>query len=41
MEESSWDLRFIRDLNDWELGSVVVFLHILGSSSPSTENGDV
>ena len=40
VEESSWDLRFIRDLNDWELGSVVVFLHIMGSSSPSTENGE-
>ena len=40
VEESSWDLRFIWDLNDWELGPVVVFLHILGSSSPSTENGE-
>ena len=33
-ERRSWDVRFTRDLNDWELDLVVDFLHILESNTP-------
>ena len=34
------EVRFTRDLNDWELDLEVDFLRILESNTPSTENGD-
>ena len=41
MEEwRSWDVRFIRRPNDWEMGGVDAFLLTLGSNLLPTENGD-
>ena len=39
-ERRSWDVRFIRRPNDWEMGGVDEFLHTLDSNLPHTENGD-
>ena len=39
-ERRSWDVRFIRRSNDWEMGGVDEFLHTLGSNLPPTKNGD-
>ena len=39
-ERRSWDVRFIRRPNDWEMGGVDEFLRTLGSNLPHTENGD-
>ena len=36
----TWDVRFTRDLNDWKVGSMVDFLHILEYNTPSSDNGD-
>ena len=38
-EQKSWDVRFIRRPNDWEMGGVDEFLHTLGSNLPHTKNG--
>ena len=34
-----WDVRFIRDFNDWELDMVASFLHYLDSHIPNRDNG--
>ena len=39
-ERRSWDVRFIRRPNDWEMGDVDAFLRTLGSNLLLTENGD-
>ena len=39
-EQRSWDIRFIRRPNDWEMGDVDAFLRTLGSNLPPIENGD-
>ena len=39
-ERRSWDVRFIQDLNDWELDIGAYFLCILESNTPSTDNGN-
>ena len=39
-EQRSWDVRFIRRPNDWEMGDVDAFLRTLGSNLPPIENGD-
>ena len=39
-ERRSWDVRFIRRSNDWEMGGVDEFLRTLGSNLPPTKNGD-
>ena len=39
-EWRSWDVRFIRRPNDWEMGVVDDFLRTLGSNLPPTENED-
>ena len=39
-EWRSWDVRFIRRPNDWEMGVEDEFLRTLGSNLPLTENGD-
>ena len=39
-ERRTWDVRFTQDLNDWEVGSKVDFLHFLEHNIPLTENGD-
>ena len=39
-ERRSWDVRFIRRPNYWEMGGVDEFLRTLGSNLPPTENGD-
>ena len=39
-EWRSWDIRFIRRPNDWEMGVVDEFLCTLGSNLPPTENRD-
>ena len=39
-EWRSWDVRFIRRPNDWEMGVVDEFLCTLGSNLPTTENRD-
>ena len=36
----TWDVRFARDLNDWEVGSMVDFLHFLENNTPLIDNGD-
>ena len=28
------------DMNDWEMGSMVDFFHVLESNTPLTDNGD-
>ena len=33
-EQRSWDVRFIRRPNDWEMGGVGKFLRTLGSNLP-------
>ena len=33
-ERKSWDVRFTRDLNDWELDLMLDFLHILEFNTP-------
>ena len=35
-----WDVRFIRDLNDWEMDEGLQFLHILGANTPPLDVGD-
>ena len=39
-EWRSWDIRFIRRPNDWEMGVVDEFLRTLGSNLPVAENRD-
>ena len=39
-KKRSWDVHFIRDLNDWELDTGEDFLCILVSNIPSTNIGD-
>ena len=39
-EWRSWDVRFIRRPNDWEMGVVDEFLCTLDSNLPPTKNGD-
>ena len=39
-ERRSWDVRFTRRPNDWEMGEVDESLRTLGSNLPSIENGD-
>ena len=39
-ERRTWDVRFTQDLNDWEVGSKVDFLHFLENNIPLTKNGD-
>ena len=39
-EGRTWDVRFTRDLNDWEVGSMVDFVHFLENNTPLTDNGD-
>ena len=39
-ERRSWDVRFIRRPNDWEMGDVDEFLRTLGSNLTPIENGD-
>lgn len=39
-EWRSWDVRFIRRPNNWEMGVVDEFLCTLDSNLPPTENGD-
>ena len=39
-EKRSWDVHFIRDLNDWELDTREDFLCILVSNIPSTNIRD-
>ena len=39
-EWRSWDVRFIRRPNDWEMGVVDDFLRTLGSNLPPIENRD-
>ena len=39
-EWRSWDVRFNRRPNDWEMGVVNEFLHTLGFNLPPTKNGD-
>ena len=35
-----WDVRFIREFNDWEMVKGLHFLHILGANTPSMDVGD-
>ena len=39
-ERRSWDVRFIRDFNDWEMDEGLHFLRILGANTPPMEAGD-
>ena len=39
-ERRTWVVRFTQDLNDWEVGSKVDFLHFLENNIPLTENSD-
>ena len=39
-ERQSWDVRFFQRFNDWELGLVAAFLHLLDSHIPLHEDGD-
>ena len=39
-ERRSWDVRFIRRPNDWEMGDVDAFLSTLDSNLSPIENGD-
>ena len=36
----SWNVRLLRDPNDWEVGEVDEFLRTLGSNLPRSELGD-
>ena len=35
-----WDVRFSRDLNDWEMDEGLHFLRILGANTPQMDVGD-
>ena len=35
--QGGWDLRFVRDFNDWELDMVVNLLHVLRSYKPTLD----
>ena len=35
-----WDVRFSRDLNDWEMDEGLHFLHILGANTPPLDVED-
>ena len=35
-----WDVRFIREFNDWEMDEGLHFLRILGANTPSMDVGD-
>ena len=39
-ERRSWDVRFIREFNDWEMDVGLNFLRILGANIPSMDVGD-
>ena len=39
-ERRSWDVRFIRDFNDWEMDEGLHFLRILEANTPPMEAGD-
>ena len=39
-ERRIWDVRFIRDFNDWEMEEGLHFLHILGANTPPMDVGD-
>ena len=39
-DRRSWDVRFIRRPNDWEIGGVDKFFSTLCSNLPHTENED-
>ena len=39
-ERQSWDVRFRRSFNDWEMELVGAFLHLLESHNPLYEAGD-
>ena len=39
-ERRSWDVRFIRDFNDWEMNEGLHFLRILEANTPPMEAGD-
>ena len=36
----SWKVLLLRDPNDWEMGDVDAFLHILGSNLSQSKQGD-
>ena len=38
-KKEHWDVRFIRDFNDWELDMVASFLHCLDSHITNREDG--
>ena len=35
-----WDVRLIRDLNEWEMDEGLHFLHMLGANTPPLDVGD-
>ena len=35
-----WDIRFIREFNDWEMDEGLHFLHNLGANTPPMDVGD-
>ena len=39
-ERRSWNVRFIRDFNDWEMDEGLLFLRILGVNTPPMEARD-
>ena len=39
-EKRIWDVRFIREFNDWEMDEGLNFLHILGANTPPMDVGD-
>ncbi|XP_065627831.1 sphingoid long-chain bases kinase 1 [Quercus suber] len=39
-DRRSWNVRFIRELNDWEMDEGLHFLHILGNNTPPMAMGD-
>ena len=39
-EKRIWDVRFIRDFNDWEIDEGLHFLCILGANTPPVDVGD-
>ena len=39
--QGGWDLRFMRDFNDWELDMVDNFLHVLRGYKPTLEEDSV
>ena len=39
-ERRSWNIRFIRDFNDWEMDEGLLFLRILGANTSPMEAGD-